>query len=123
MLSAYLKPTSPLQLFALILRLSALVPYLHSLLQVWSTQVFQFRDYPEDGPGALRICCNEELNDQLIFFGLIPVGVYAIRSDPGTPLHLMLSWLRDLVGRWLVWNCRMWEVILQVVGIEVEPAE
>jgi hypothetical protein len=53
----------------------------------------QFEESPADGPGALRLAFHEELADQFIFLGLIPVGLYTIRTDPGTPLN----WLRDAV--------------------------
>jgi hypothetical protein len=71
---------------------------LRFVLQVWSTQVMQFEPYPADGPGALRIAFQEELQDQFIFFGLLPIGLYTIRTDPGTPLNGMLTAVRRVVG-------------------------
>lgn len=65
----------------------------HCLLQVWSTHVMQFEQCPSDGPGALRLAFHEEVADQFVLLGLIPLGLYTIRTDQGTPL----AWARDAV--------------------------
>eukprot|EP00879_Flechtneria_rotunda_P004098 GHRR01004343.1.p1 GENE.GHRR01004343.1~~GHRR01004343.1.p1 ORF type:complete len:229 (+),score=48.10 GHRR01004343.1:208-894(+) len=67
--------------------------------KVWTTQVFQFEESPQDGPGALRVVFQEELMDQMVFLGLIPIGLYAWRTDPGTPLHSLRTGIRRVVGR------------------------
>uniref|UniRef100_A0A383VLK9 Uncharacterized protein n=1 Tax=Tetradesmus obliquus TaxID=3088 RepID=A0A383VLK9_TETOB len=70
--------------------------------KVWSTHVMQFEPFPADGPGALRLAFQEELHDQMIFFGLLPLGLYAIRTDPGTPLNSLLTSARRMVGAGIV---------------------
>jgi hypothetical protein len=79
--------------------------------------VFQFREYPEDGPGALRVCFQEELADQIVFLGLVPFGLYALRTEPGTPLHMVVTWFRVNLGFWLCLVINLLEQLLQALGI------
>jgi hypothetical protein len=85
-------------------------------MQVWTTQVMQFEPYPADGPDALRIAFQEELQDQFVFFGVLPLGLYAIRTDPGTTLNAVLSGARRLVGAGLVAFAGVVEGGLQALG-------
>jgi len=61
-------------------------------IQVWTSFVLQFE---EDASGALRVVFHEELVDQMVFVGLFHLGLYAVRTDPGTPLN----WIRDRLRR------------------------
>eukprot|EP00882_Tetradesmus_deserticola_P001937 GHRQ01002076.1.p1 GENE.GHRQ01002076.1~~GHRQ01002076.1.p1 ORF type:complete len:229 (+),score=84.96 GHRQ01002076.1:191-877(+) len=84
--------------------------------KVWSTQVMQFEPYPEDGPGALRIAFEEELHDQFVLFGLLPMGLYTIRTDPGTPLNALLTAARRLVAQGMIATAAVVEAGLQALG-------
>ncbi|KAF6258098.1 hypothetical protein COO60DRAFT_1701478 [Scenedesmus sp. NREL 46B-D3] len=84
--------------------------------KVWSTQVMQFEPYPADGPGALRLAFEEELHDQFVFFGLLPMGLYTVRTDPGTPLDTLLTKVRRLVAWGIVASAGVVEAGLQALG-------
>jgi hypothetical protein len=76
----------------------------------------QFVPYPADSPDALRLAFQEELQEQFIFFGLLPLGLYAIRTDPGTTLNSVLSGVRRLVGSSLTLTAGVVEAGLQALG-------
>lgn len=80
-------------------------------------QVMQFAPSsdPTDGPGALRMVFQEELQDQFVFFGLLPVGLYTLRTDPGTVLNTIRTNLRRLVARALTASAAAVERAYEVV--------
>lgn len=85
--------------------------------QVLSIQLFQFEVYPGDGPGALRVSYHEEWVDQLIFFGVISLGLYKVGSDPGTPLHWARTRWRRLNGQLLHSSAKVLDRVLRALGL------
>lgn len=98
-------------------------PSLHTrYTQVWSTHLMRFEEYPADGPGALRLVLHEEVADQFVLLGLIPTGLYTIRTDPGTPLNWIRNTLRRAVGRMISVCTPIWVALLRGVRL-IEPFE
>ncbi|WIA08234.1 hypothetical protein OEZ85_007680 [Tetradesmus obliquus] len=58
----------------------------------------------------------EELHDHMIFFRLLPLGLYAMRTDPGMPLNGLLSSALRLVGAGIVAWAGVVEAGLQALG-------
>lgn len=85
--------------------------------QVLSIQLFQFEESPGDGPGALRVCYHEEWVDQLIFFGVISLGLYKVGSDPGTPLNWARTKWRRFNGQLLHSSAKVVDRVLGVLGL------
>lgn len=79
--------------------------------------MFQFEACPSDGPGALRVAFQEELADQFIYLGLLPLGVYTLRTDPGTPLNWLLDTARGLLGRSISVGTPVVMQLLQATGV------
>lgn len=79
--------------------------------------MMQFEKSPEDGPGVLRVVFQEELADQFVFLGCLPVGLYTIRSDPGTPLNWLLSTARGISGRVIATGTPLFVAVLQAAGV------
>jgi hypothetical protein len=91
--------------------------WLPTYMQVLTIQLFQFEEYPADGPGALRVSYHEEWLDQLIFFGTISVGIYKVGSDPGTPLNWARSQLRRFNGQLLHSSAQVVDRVLGTLGL------
>jgi hypothetical protein len=86
------------------------------VLQVWSSFVLQFEEYPADGPGAVRVAFHEELSDQFVFLGTIPMGLYTIRTDPGTPLNWIRDTVRGVMGQVIAVSTPVLVQLLEAVG-------
>ena len=87
-----------------------------AITQVWSTHIMQFEEYPADGPGALRLAFHEEVADQFVLLGLIPMGLYTIRTDPGTPLNWIRDTVRHTAGRVIAGATPAMVWVLEAVG-------
>jgi hypothetical protein len=73
-------------------------------------------DTNSDGPDEpLRIVFQEELADQMVFLGSLPITLFAVRSDPGTPLDCVLNAARGGVGcltaLWAPWAVRLLKAV------------
>lgn len=90
-------------------------------VQVWTQQVFQFVEHPADGPGALRVVFQEEILDQFLLLGVLPLTLPAIRTDPGTPLDRLLSNGRLLLGGLIHSAMSGLQPLLQAVGVLDRP--
>lgn len=86
------------------------------VLQVTTMQVLQFKEYPADGPGALRVTFQEELADQFVILGSLPMGLWTIRTDPGTPLNWVRDTVRGVTGRVIAVTTPVVVQLLQAVG-------
>lgn len=74
--------------------------------KVWSSQLLRFEECARPataaaeaaGEAELRVVWQEELADQFVFLGMLPLGLYTIRADPHTPLCWLLAALRNTAG-------------------------
>lgn len=83
------------------------------VLQVWSTQVIQFEEYPTDG---LVVVFQEELRDQFTLLGCLHVGLSSVRTDPGTPLNWIRDTVRGAVGTAIAVGTPVMVQLLEAVG-------
>lgn len=59
---------------------------------------------------------HEELSDQFVFLGTIPMGLYTIRTDPGTPLNWMRDAVRGVMGQVIAVSTPVVVQLLEAVG-------
>jgi hypothetical protein len=92
----------------------------------------QFTELPADTPdssssssgggstAALAIAWQQELCDQFVFLGAIPLGLYALRTDPGTPLAWACGALRGAMGRVIAAGVPPAVQLLRALGV-IQP--
>ena len=51
-----------------------------------------------------------------MFLGLVPFGLYALRTDPGTPLHTVVTLFRDSMGLAICLIVGVVEQLLEALG-------